>query len=228
MFLNEELIKYEDLSSCLIKGINRVDTSQKYYFIKLQPNEAEDLSKKELILPYINDNLWITSDLHLNHKNRNSADFVRQISNEINSKVPIQGAILFCGDMGKKDDPNQKAFIKSFLDEINCSIKILILGNHDILSISDWYDIGFTFVTDVLKVKVGNEVLKFSHYPLPVNDCDLNIHGHIHEEKEYWNLPWQKHINVYIHNHDDKVYQLRDYKKFYTEGKYKGKTVFKD
>ena len=228
MFLTEEMKKYEDLSSDIVRGVNRINTSQKYYFIQLQPNEAEDTVKKELILPYINDDLWITSDLHLNHKNRNSSEFVNQMVSEINSKVSIKDAIMFCGDMGKKDDPNQKNFIKSFLDRLNPSIKILLLGNHDILPISDWYDMGFTFVTDMIKTKVGNDIIKFSHYPLPISDCDLNVHGHIHEDIEYWNLPWQKHINVYIHNHEDKIYKLKDYKKFYVEGKYKGKTVFKD
>lgn len=228
MFLNEELVKYQDLSTCIIKGIDRINKDGKYWYIDLQPNEYEDETKKKMILPYLNDNLWVTSDLHLNVKQRNSVEFVNHMVSEINNKVPIDGAIMFCGDMGNKDLKDQKEFIKSFISRLNCSVKILLLGNHDNLPIQDYYDCGFTFVTNVIKAKVGNTVIKFSHYPLPVNDCDLNIHGHIHEDTEYWNLPWQKHINVYIHSHEDKIYQIKDYKKFYTEGKYKGKTVIKD
>lgn len=64
MFLKEELVKYQDLSSDIIRGINRINKDGKYFFVELQINEQEDRIKKEQILPYLNDDLWVTCDLH--------------------------------------------------------------------------------------------------------------------------------------------------------------------
>ena len=36
----------------------------KYFFVELQVNEEEDQIKKEMILPYLNDDLWVTSELN--------------------------------------------------------------------------------------------------------------------------------------------------------------------
>ena len=222
LFLNEETQSYANLSSDLILGINRtedvdIDSKHQYRTIKLRVNESEDTSRKKYILKYINNNLYITSDLHLNHKNRNSGDFKNQIIDEINSKVPIDGAVLFLGDLGRKDDTNQREYITDFVKKLNCSIKILILGNHDILPIKDYYNMGFTFVTDVLETKY----YVFSHYPIPISKNKINFHGHIHEDIEYWNVNPINHINCYIKNHNNSIYTLYDYIEFYRQGKYK-------
>lgn len=228
IFLDDKgLIPYKDLSSSIINGVNRLvddGSGMGTKVIKLLDNEFDDQVKKELILPYINDDLWITSDLHLNHKNRNSANFANLIINEINSKVKVTDAIMFLGDMGSKNELDQKEYLRNFLSKINCSIKILILGNHDIMHIRDWYDIGFTYVTDRLDTKDYS----FTHLPSHPEDKVLNFHGHIHGEKEYWNMPWYKHVDAYIGLHDNKIHTLREYKKFYSEGKYKGKTIHKN
>jgi calcineurin-like phosphoesterase family protein len=122
---------------------------------------------------------------------------------------------MFLGDMGKKDDPSQKAYIKSFVSKLNCAVKILILGNHDILSIGDWYDVGFNFVTD----RIDTNKYIFTHFPV-YEKGKINFHGHIHDEKEYWNQPVEGHINCYIGNHDNQIYTMKEYLKWYREGRY--------
>lgn len=227
VFLNEEnLIKYKDLSTDVITGIDRYSCNKDehgVFFIKLADNEKEDEYKKNLIMPFINGKLLITSDLHLNHKNRNSENFKNLIINDINLKAGPSGAIMFLGDLGNKSLPDQKDYLKNFISKINCSIKILILGNHDNLSISDYYDMGFTFVTD----KIETKDFIFTHCPVdPKNK--INIHGHIHGDKEYWNIPAKNHIDVYIGSHDNKVYNLSNYLEFFKDGKYNGKSIKKD
>lgn len=218
----DKIVDYSDLSSSLIKGVNRMVKDDKgVASVQLMYGEKDDEYKKSLIEPYLNDYLYITSDLHLNHKNRNSSNFFNLILNDINNKIGLDNAILFNGDMGDKSNLNQKQYIKSFLDKINCKTKILILGNHDNLPISDWYDIGFSYVTD----KLETDKYIFSHCPVDVSNINkINVHGHIHFSKEYFNMDWKKHIDVYIGGHNNQVLQLKDYLDLYRNGYYNGVT----
>jgi len=222
---DSKFVDYKDQSTDVIVGIDRYTNHKDEngcYYIALNANEQEDQVQKNLILPYINDDMFITADLHLNHKNRNSANFANILVSEINAKVPIDGLLMILGDLGSKGDANQKEYLASFIRRLNVSKKILILGNHDNLSLKDYYDMGFTFVSDRLE----NEDYIFSHCPEDPKD-KINIHGHIHNDKEYWNIPAEGHINAYIGGHDNKVYTLKEYLKFYKQGKYKGKSVKK-
>ena len=222
---NSKVVDYKDQSTDVITGIDRYTNHKDEngcYYIKLNANEYEDQVQKSLILPYINEDMFITSDLHLNHKNRNSANLANILVSEINAKVSVDGVLMILGDLGNKGDANQKEYLKSFIQRLNVSKKILILGNHDNLSLKDYYDMGFTFVSDRLE----NDDYIFSHCPEdPKNK--INVHGHIHDEKEYWNIPAEGHINVYINSHNYKVHTLREYLKFYKQGRYKGKSVKK-
>jgi len=222
---DSKFVDYKDQSTDVITGIDRYTNHKDEngcYYIALNANEQEDQVKKNLILPYINEDMYLTADLHLNHKNRNSANFANILVSEINATVPIDGVLMILGDLGNKGDANQKEYLSNFIRRLNVSKKILILGNHDNLSLKDYYDMGFTFVSDGLE----HEKYIFSHCPKdPKNK--INIHGHIHEDKEYWNIPAERHINVYIGSHGNKVHTLREYLEFYKQGKYKGKSVKK-
>ena len=221
---DSEIVDYKDQSTDVIVGIDRYTCHKdKYgcYYIKLNANEYEDEVQRSLIMPYLNEDMYITSDFHINHKNRNSANFANLLVSEINAKVPVNGTLMICGDLGNKGQL-QKDEISDFIRRLNVSRKILLLGNHDNLSLKDYYDMGFTFVTD----KIENYHYIFSHCPVDPKG-KINIHGHIHESNEYWNMPSEGHINVYIGSHDNKVYQLKDYLKFYKQGKYKGTSIEK-
>jgi calcineurin-like phosphoesterase family protein len=223
--LNEEVVDYEDLSNSFIRGVNRMVNDKKGVASVTINNNEVDTAREQDILPYINDFLYITSDLHLNHKNRNSSNLYNLVLNDINSKINLDGAIMFLGDMGKKDDPAQGKYIRSFVERINCKTKILILGNHDILPIKDYYQMGFSYVSNILMT----DKYVFTHCPYDVEHTNkINFHGHIHFSKEYWNMDWRKHIDVYIGAHDYKVLQLKDYLELYKKGYYNGKTVQKD
>jgi calcineurin-like phosphoesterase family protein len=219
----EKVVEYKDLSNSIILGHNRMmpDVGGKgVNTIKLYDTEQIDLSKRDYVLPHITENTFITSDLHLNHKNRNSANFYNIILNDINSKVKLDDWLMFLGDMGKKDDTTQKQYISEFVRKINCNNKILLLGNHDILTLKDYYDMGFAFVG----VTLETDKYIFSHCPLDVSDSDkINVHGHIHFEKEYLNMSPERHIDVYIGGHDNHVLRLKDYLSLYEKGFYTGK-----
>ena len=221
---DSEIVDYKDQSTDVIVGVDRYtchNDNNGCYFIKLNDNEYEDQTRKELVLPYINEDMFITADLHLNHKNRNSANFANLMISEINAKVPIDGTLMICGDIGNKGQL-QKEYISDFVSKLNVSKKILLLGNHDNLNLKDYYDMGFTFVTDIIET----DKYIFSHCPVHPRD-KINVHAHIHGEKEYWNIPADGHIDVYIGSHDNKVHTLKEYLEFYKKGKYKGKSITK-
>lgn len=170
---------------------------------------------------------YITSDLHLNHKNRNSEEFTRIMINKINSSLNLIDIIFFLGDMGKKDDlTSNYSIVKDFLDKINPCVKILILGNHDNLKIEEYYRMGFSFVTN--KINFFDQFI-LSHYPLNLKPWQINFHGHIHEENIYFNVDWKNHINCYCKNFDCNILKIGTYLMYYKAGKLKkGKTVRKE
>jgi len=222
---NSKIVDYSDQSTDIITGIDRYTNHKDEngcFYITLNANEKEDEARKLSVLPFINEDMFISADFHLNHKNRNSANLANILVSEINSKVPVNGTLMILGDLGNKGDANQKKYISDFIKRLNVSRKILILGNHDNLSLKDYYDMGFSFVTD----KLDTDRYIFSHCPVdPKNK--INVHGHIHGENEYWNMPAEGHINAYITDHDYRVYTLKEYLEFYKQGRYKGKSIKK-
>lgn len=208
-----------------IKGIDRFRNKDKYgvKYMDFAPNEKDDLVKKEIAKKLINEDTFITSDLHLNYKERSSLNFIVEMINEINYKVPQNGTLLFLGDLGDKRNPSQKFYIKNFISKLNVSKKILILGNHDTLSLDDYYNMGFLYVG----IQLETSRFIFTHAPVPCKN-KINIHGHIHGSREYWNMDWHNHIDVYCKDHNNKVLKLKEYLKLFESGKYDGKTVKKD
>lgn len=65
---------------------------------------------------------------------------------------------------------------------------ILVRGNHDTKSYSWYYDNGWDFVCDLMRLRVNGKELVFSHRPIiteehetvSYHDVDINIHGHLH------------------------------------------------
>jgi len=185
-----------------------------------------DELKLNQVLQYINGNTFVTSDLHLTYKERSSNNLFNTLLNNFNSVMNIDDTLIICGDLGRKDciETTYIDYLSNFINKLNVGRKILILGNHDNLKIKQYYDMGFNFVGHRLQT----EKFIFTHNPVNIPENMFNIHGHIHGSREYWNVDWRRHIDVYIKDHEYKALTINEYMNLYKKGKYKGKTIKKD
>jgi calcineurin-like phosphoesterase family protein len=144
-------------------------------------------------------NTFLTSDLHLGHKNIcvftnfdgskvRPWDDVDEMNEAIianwNSVVKVHDKVYVLGDvvMNKKYLP--------LMDRLNGS-KRLIRGNHDIFPTKEY----LKYFTEIYGVRVLSDMI-LSHIPLH-NDCitarfNVNVHGHLHNN----DLNSPLHFNV--------------------------------
>ena len=114
------------------------------------------------------------------------------------------GIFIFLGDMLYKGfhtpyeipDKMKKdaiSYIKSFTGKY----KIFVRGNHDVLP-DDFYlnDLGFTHIGSSL---LYNDYL-FTHQPEMVRPPLINIHGHIHGKRQYYEKHPSRHMDVFTMN----------------------------
>lgn len=115
--------------------------------------------------------IFFTSDLHIGHANviefdnRPFSDLDHMhtvLVNNYNSTVPEDGVCYFLGDMGlcKADE------LKKFMNRLNGSTKVLILGNHD-RGLHSMYAQGFDVVLFGATMYIGKSRVSMSHCPLP-------------------------------------------------------------
>lgn len=131
---------------------------------------------------------YITTDTHFGHdmlvrENHRGEGFENLILKNLKK---VQGDVfLHLGDICIGDDKRWHEDLMTVLDN-KFKKKILILGNHDNKSYSWYYDNGWDFVCETMRLRfLGKEVL-FSHIPIPYNEeVDKNIHGHLHGAREY-------------------------------------------
>lgn len=154
---------------------------------------------------------WITSDLHLYHKNiitycdrpyDNEYDMNAGIVSAWNAVVNDDDNVIIVGDLS--------AGMAGRYDELTALIstlkgrKTLIRGNHDHQT-NEWYkSAGFDLVTDWL---ILDEIL-YVHKPATNYNADvialieqlsprLIVHGHIHDDRAnipgHFNVAWDRH-----------------------------------
>ena len=144
-------------------------------------------------------NIWITSDLHLDHGNilhfcqktrpfKNTNQMNNTLIEEWNSKVSHDDYIIHLGDFCfKGSDVTTK-----FLQMLNGK-KILILGNHDKALRNNIApkEYGIVWKGDYLELQVDKQKVVLSHYPMTTwNGCHrgaIQLYGHCHGS-----LPEQK------------------------------------
>jgi calcineurin-like phosphoesterase family protein len=154
---------------------------------------------------------WVTSDLHLFHKNiivycgrphANEYQMNEDIVDSWNSTVAEEDRVIVVGDlsagvMGRYED--LRALIVRLKGQ-----KILIRGNHDHQT-NRWYETaGFCLVTDWV---LHGDIL-FIHKPATSFNLDvvkikeqieprLIVHGHIHDMRPnipgHFNVAWDRH-----------------------------------
>lgn len=163
------------------------------------------------------DECYCTSDFHLlkefinrdedGHKNviaydENKIDIDRlNRFKEMCKCVSKDSAFIFLGDITESEFDSDSPYIdkvKEVFREIlnaddHSAPRILVRGNNDVLDKEVYKEFGFDYV--VPKINLGN--ILFSHKPLNVDSDHLNIHGHLHEHKTYFDISPKNHINVY-------------------------------
>lgn len=152
-------------------------------------------------------NIYLVSDIHFykNETKKNGKASTKKLMDSFRSeckKLSDNDVLIILGDIGhKENNPEYNEKIKDFFKSIKCN-KILIKGNHDILSDKYYKDCGFLFVEN--EVVYDNIIL--SHIPVNINKyrfdgVKYNVHGHIHGSNEYYDVDGKNHFDVWTNKH---------------------------
>lgn len=186
-------------------------------------------------------NFWISSDYHLfkyikSLPNTLPSQQAFQNPNEMaeihNSTVSDGDVFLFLGDLSESelmDKPEYQGSVKKLAYSLN-GIKIMVKGNNDTMPDDYYYDCGFVYVTSEPLISHRKKSV-FTHIPYDIVNSKftkeyINIHGHIHGSKKYWNMNPDRHIDVYPGMHMNKILKYTDYCKNYLLGKYRGTQIY--
>lgn len=139
-------------------------------------------------------NIYVVTDLHLFKRlEKGKTTCKRRYNfNEIISNykdtVKDDDICIFLGDLcdGELSHPEELSEIISSLP----GTKLLCLGNNDLFDYEVYRKMGFKYIVYSL---IWRNIV-FSHYPL-VNTGSVNVHGHLHNGKQYW-IPYQNHIDA--------------------------------
>lgn len=128
--------------------------------------------------------IWITTDWHLFRKPKGFSEYIKtknynKLMDKIHRLVSPNDILLVLGDLSHRE--NEQVDLKQFNDDIRNfpGYHILIKGNHDVLPDNQYYAVGF----DRVCTCGTYDNLIFTHKPVPVGDDEINIHGHIHNDK---------------------------------------------
>lgn len=204
------------------------------------------LSESEAIQLIESSDPWITSDYHIYKEFRyDNGHYAKELYR--NAKIRTEkmlkmhetcvgkdDVVLFLGDLSESeinDTPDYQEKLKLTVRNMK-GIKILIKGNNDEMPDSFYYDCGFRYVHPYMDPILSQKYkVVFSHVPWDICNSKLdsdwiNIHGHIHGSKNYWNMDWHRHIDVFPEINDCKPMKIAELMKRYAEGRYKGKTTY--
>ena len=165
----------------------------------------------------ITDNIWLATDVHIGEPEDTWENKRRRILTVINRKVKQNDHLLFLGDMVGHGTNVTVDMLKGFIKALYCQNIYLILGNNDYFTMEEYKSIGFKAVVDKFNYK--NYI--FTHCALPdVPEGYLNIHGHIHGSKMYYDMDPDRHIDVWDDNYIP--IRLKDIVEKYESGEYVG------
>lgn len=179
-----ELSTYINRQWCDSDGVDRVSLLK-----------GEKPFHPELVEAMVSMDTWVIGDLHLSEKD---PEKTKTIIRNISKKVSKNDHLIILGDLDGKKGTGSFALTKKTISSLPTKNVYLILGNNDPYSIDDYVKIGFKSVVDMVTLKDGSRNIYLTHcpYPLP-NGSDINIHGHIHGSRIYWNVDWLNHYDVW-------------------------------
>lgn len=176
------------------------------------------LKKDSLMSKIEKINPWISADYHLLRdltKGDVSCAKTEEIIKMHNKYVKPNDVFLFLGDISESEvfDQFNIKYIKKLIEmckRLN-GIKILIKGNNDIGSNSIYKKCGFVEIYDD---PIITDKHIFSHGPVTTYNKIINVHGHIHGNKTYWDIDPKDHIDVYygLYGKPMKLSELDKYK----------------
>lgn len=154
--------------------------------------------------------VYFISDTHFYHERiiafanrpfQNAAQMNEAIVNNWNSVIGKRDTVYHLGDIGISRTIDDLQII----ERLNGAKKVLILGNHDNLPITDYLQV-FDAVYAVYKHK--GRIL--SHYPIHPQELygQTNIHGHTHDHNV--TAPGCKYLNVSVENIGYKPIKFQD------------------
>lgn len=146
--------------------------------------------------------VYFTSDFHFSHEavilfERNQFDKTSDHDKAVLESLSVltkEDEIWFLGDMGWPND-----FVSEKIRKMECH-KYMIKGNHD--TDSNYYYIEKFGLKECYDHPVWlNDRIVLSHYPVPVENGVLNIHGHLHGSV----IDRKNYINANVHIQDYKL-----------------------
>ena len=182
--------------------------------------DGEKPYKPDILESILSLDTFLISDIHISSKD---PEKTRYIIRNVNSKVSPEDHLLIIGDLDGKKGTSNIPLLKSVLSKFRTKNIYLILGNNDQYSIDDYIRIGFKSVTDraILKDSGMSNIL-FTHCPEVVSNDDINIHGHMHGSKIYWNVDWHNHYDIW--DQDFYPIKVRECLEILEKGMYKART----
>lgn len=169
----------------------------------------------------IDDNTYVTSDIHIY---KPGSDNINAVIKSINDTVDTDDTITILGDVAYKKDSDLNRHTGTLIKSINCKNKYLVIGNHDVLPIDNYLRYGFSGVYD----KIITKDYVFTHFPENIEPGKINIHGHSHGCREYWDMSPERHIDAYWKMNGHKPQTIKWYLDKYRRGFYNGKMVIKE
>lgn len=151
--------------------------------------------------------IYFTSDFHFSHSRILSferwnftsiQEHDEYVMKMLEEKLGKDDILYFLGDLGWPSED-----IVRRIRALECQ-KYMIVGNHD--KKSDIYykeELGFTEVYNH-PLWLSNRIV-ISHYPVPVEDGVVNIHGHLHGAY----LEMKNYINANVHMQDYKLVTMK-------------------
>jgi len=140
--------------------------------------------------------IWLTTDTHFGHqmlidKGYRPCGYDSRIRGHL-LDLPPSNVLIHLGDVCiGNDEAHHQAFLGPLIyRRIKCW---LIRGNHDKKSDSWYLKRGWDFVGESLVIQRHGKRILFTHRPSEhTEDCDVNIHGHLHATRHH-DLPGTDH-----------------------------------
>lgn len=138
---------------------------------------------------------YITTDTHFGHnmlvENKHRDYGYEEII--LNNIEKIKGDVFI--HLGDICIGNDLFWNKRFIEIVKKNFKkvILVRGNHDNKSYNWYYNLGWDFVCETMRLRFHGKEILFSHLPILIEDSkytlyhkvDYNLHGHMHGKGNY-------------------------------------------
>lgn len=156
--------------------------------------EGESPYNPENLKAALSPDTYVIADLHLSPKDKEKTDMIIR---NINYTVGKNDTLLFLGDFDGKGGAS-KELIAETLKKFTCKNIYMLVGNNDGYTIKDYISMGFLGIDDCVTFEESpNRNIVLSHCPMRVDRDDINIHGHIHGSRVYWNMSYENHYDVW-------------------------------